>query len=304
MIASVTGASCPIGRYLVAMLVEKGWRVRVLTRSGFGANDPAIEVIRGDIRERGVLEELILGTSALFHLAAEFALAEQIWDVNVKGTESILEVAKRASLDYFCYLGSAGVLGACGDTWVDEDTPCHPRNDYEKSKYAAEQLVISSGLEAKVCVLRPVFVVSGQRPGFVEYPIRNGFVDKLKIFMKGRERAHIVHAMDVAAAAMFFLDHPLPEPECFYVSCDEDDLNTVAGSAGYYRYLQEGDGNGTVKQPFALPMIIPHLIRRVVRGPSLHGRTRFSAARIRGRGFEFPLGFRGAISEIKQQQGK
>lgn len=297
MIASVTGATSPIGRYLVSMLVKKGWRVQVLTRFDFGSDDPAIKVIRGDIRDHSVLETFIHGASALFHCAGEYARTEQLWEVNVKATEKILELAKKTSLDYFCYLGSAGVLGACCDAWVDEDTPCHPRDDYEKSKYAAEQLVISSGLEAKVCVLRPVFVVSGERPGFVEYPIRDNFLAKMKVFLKGRECAHIIHAMDVAAAAMFFLYHPLAEPECFFVSCDEHELNTVAGIAGYYRYLQDS-GSGAVNRPFALPVIVPHLIRRVLRGPSLHGRTRFSSAKLKQHGFQPPLGFFGAIEDI------
>lgn len=303
MIASVTGSSSPLGRYLVSMLVEKGWLVRVLTRSDFDAENPAIQVIRGDIRDKSVLGKLIEGTSALFHCAAEFAQTDQIWDINVKATETILEIAKRASVDYFCYLGSAGVLGACSDTWVDENTPCHPRDTYEKSKYVAERLVMSSGLEAKICVLRPVFVVSSRRPGFVEYPIRDNITDRLKVLLKGKEHAHIVHAMDVAAAAIFFLDKPLPKPECFYVSCDEDELNTVAGISGYYRYLQDGE-RGEVKLPFSLPCIIPSLIRRLLRGPSLHGRTRFSSAKIKEHGFQFPLGFRGAIRDIVEHQNR
>lgn len=303
MIASVTGASSPIGRYLVSMLSEKGWRVRVLTRAGFDSEDPAIEVIRGDIRDESVLEKLIQGASALFHCAAEFAQQDQIWEINVKATETILEIARRGSIDYFCYLGSAGVLGACNDEWVDENTPCHPRDTYEKSKYAAEQLVMSSGLDAKICVLRPVFVVSSQRPGFVEYPMRDNMADRLKVLLKGKECAHIVHALDVAAAAIFFLDNPLQKPECFYVSCDEDELNTVAGISGYYRYLHD-DERGEVQLPFSLPRIVPYLIRRVLRGPSLHGRTRFSSAKIKQHGFQFPLGFRGAIKDIIMHQNR
>jgi nucleoside-diphosphate-sugar epimerase len=283
------------------MLVEKGWRVRALTRKGFDSEDPAIEVIRGDIRDERVLEKFIEGASALFHCAAEFAQTDQIWDINVKATETILEITKRASVDYFCYLSSAGVLGACNDAWVDENTSCHPRDTYEKSKYAAEQLVMSSGLDAKVCVLRPVFVVSSQRPGFVEYPMRGNLMDRLKVLLKGKEHGHIVHAKDIAAAAVFFLDHPLQKPECFYVSCDEDELNTVAGIAGYYRYLHDGE-RGVVKLPFSLPCLVPYLIRSVLRGPSLHGRTRFSSAKIKEHGFKFPLGFRGAIREIIKHQ--
>jgi len=296
-VAAITGGTSSIGRYIVDLLIEQQWHVKVLTRSEVDAWHPDVEIIQGDIRDEQTIERLIEEATALFHCAAEFAQPEQIWDINVKATEKIIRIAKRSSVDYLCYIGSAGVLGACSDDWVDESTSCHPRNTYEKSKYAAEQLVMSSGLDAKVCVLRPVFVVSSQRPGFIEYATRNSWVDRFKVLLKGAEHAHIVHAKDIAAAALFFLDHPLQKPECFYVSCDEDELNTIAGIVGYYDYLQKGEG-GAMKLPFYLPGIVSHIIRRVIRGPSLHGKTRFSSAKIKKHGFKFPLGFRGAMREI------
>ncbi|MBN4076899.1 SDR family NAD(P)-dependent oxidoreductase [Mariprofundus ferrooxydans] len=296
-IAAVTGAMSGIGRRIVDLLIEQQWHVKILTRKDIRAWHPNLEVVQGDIRDEQVLKTLMKGVSALFHCAAEFAQQELIWEVNVRATEMLLGIAKVSPLNYLCYIGSAGVLGACSDDWVDERTSCHPRDSYEKSKYAAEKMVLSSGLNAKICVLRPVFVVSSQRPGFVEYPIRNDWMDRLKLFIKGRERAHIVHADDIAAAAMFFLEKPLQRPDCFYVSCDEDELNTVAGIAGYYRYLKGGE-KGVLKLPASLPVIVPTLVRRLIRGPSLHGRTRFSSARLRAYGFELPLGFKGAIKAM------
>jgi nucleoside-diphosphate-sugar epimerase len=285
------------------MLLERGCQVRILTRGSFVSDDSRVGVVQGDIRDRETIDQLLENTDALFHCAAEFSQQELIWDINVKATEILIGEAKARGINYFCYISSAGVLGANSDLWVDENTPCHPRNLYEKSKYAAEHLVMSSGLKANVCVLRPVFVVSAQRPGFIDYSIKDTLMDKMKVLFKGKEYAHIVHAKDVAAAAVFFLDKSLPKPECYFVSCDEDDLNTVAGIVGYYRFLKKGKV-GEVKLPISLPRIFPHLIRRIVRGPSLHGRTRFSSAKIRKAGFKFPLGFRGAVSEIVEQKAK
>jgi len=299
--AAVTGGLSSIGRYIIDLLVEQQWHVKLLTRREVNSWHPDVEIVQGDVRDEQVLEGLLGGASALFHCAAEFAQIDQIWDVNVKATERLLKVAKDSRVDYFCYIGSAGVLGACSDEWVDEKTPCHPRDSYEKSKYAAESMVLSSDLNANICVLRPVFVVSRQRPGFIEYPMRNSFLDRLKVLLKGNECAHIIHAKDIASAALFFLEQPLHKPECFYVACDEDELNTVAGIVGYYRYLQ-ADEKGDVKLPFALPRAFPYIVRRLLRGPSLHGRTRISSAKIKQYGFTPPLGFRGAIKDIVTHQ--
>lgn len=293
----VTGATSSIGKYLVDMLLASGEDVRILTRTCRESRHEQLEVVRGDLRNPEVVEQFLADADSVYHCAAEFHDQSTIRAINVDATAALIEAARKQSLKYFCYIGSAGVLGACNDAWVDESTPCHPRDLYEQSKYEAEQLVLDSGLEAKVCVLRPVFVVSPKRPGFLDYALHPSLINRLKVFFKGSERAHLVHAMDVAAAALHLSGVELEKPECYYIACDEDELNTVGGIVAYYDYLKQGE-SGEPEAPLSLPVFVPNLIRRIRRGPSLHGRTRFSSAKLRATGFEPPLGFRGAIRQI------
>lgn len=301
----VTGATSTIGRYIVNALLEQGRQVRIISRKDISSWDDHLEVVQGDLRCKETLAICLKGVDCVFHCAAEFHDQETLWDVNVCVTEHLIEKVRQQKIDYFCHISSAGVLGACTDAWVDESTACYPRDLYEKSKYVAEQCVMASRLDARVCVLRPVFVVSPERPGFVQYPIRNNWKDRLMVYFKGREQAHLIHARDVASAAIFFMSKDFHGSECFYVSCDEDEMNTVGGIYACYRSLSEGNAWPEKSDiPCSAPRLLPHLIRFLLRGPSLHGRVRFSSSRLNKFGFTLPMGFRGALEDIRASQKK
>ena len=297
-LALVTGATGVVGHYIVDALLAQGDQVRIVSRRPIDPWHSNLEVIRGDLQGSKVIDRLLEGTDALYHCAAEFYHQEKIWETNVHVTERLLEALPRHGVEYFCSMGSAGVLGASRNEWVDETTPCHPRDLYEKSKWEAEKIVLSSSLNIKVCVLRPVFVVSPERPGCVSYAIQNSWKDRLMVWVKGRERAHIVHAGDVAATAIHFRSHALSQPECFIVACDEDELNTLVGIYSCYHKPDIKDRKDVVL-PSSLPLAIPHALRTLRRGPSLHGKVRFSSKKLRDHGFKLPYGFRGAIDDIR-----
>ena len=97
-----------------------------------------------------------------------------------------------------------------------------------------------------------------------------------------------------------FQNRDLSQPECFFVACDEDELSTLGG---IYSYYQARENNKGKDEPFALPASLPlavsHAIRTLRRGPSLHGRVRFSSKKLHDHGVRLPFGFRGAIDDIR-----
>lgn len=299
-LALVTGATGVVGRYIADALLAQEGRVRIVTRRSIKPWHANLEIVEGDLQDGKVIKRSLTGVDSVYHCAAEFFNQKLIWEANVHITERLLEALASQPARYFCYMGSAGVLGASSDEWVDETTPCHPRDLYERSKWEAEKIVLSTSLNMNICVLRPVFVVAPGRPGIISYAIRNSWKDRLMVWVKGREHAHIVHAGDVAAAALHFQNRDLVQPECFFVACDEDELNTVGGIYAYYHAEARNNGKG---EPFALPaslpLTVPHTIRTLRRGPSLHGRVRFSSKKLHDHGGRLPFGFRGAIDDIR-----
>src|SRR3989449_11268337 len=118
----VTGGAGFIGSHLVERLLTAGARVRVLDNfsTGARANLPfarefrgRLEVIRGDIRHRGVVERAARGVRVGLHQAARRSVPRSVKDPlganenNVTGTLNVLEAAGRAPVHPPAYAGTS-----------------------------------------------------------------------------------------------------------------------------------------------------------------------------------------------------
>lgn len=302
-IACVTGGRGMVGQRIVRRLISDGYTVRVLSR-GAAFSDNRVEHYRGGLDDKRVLRSFVSCARMLFHCAAELNNEAQMWAVNVKGTESLLNEIKETDIRYLCYLSSAGVVGRTNLKWVNEDTPCDPQNTYEKSKWAAEKLV-AKGIEGcSVVILRPTDVISEDKPGLLTLPLKSSCMDVLKVFVKGGECAHIVHADDVADAALYFSTRHFNSPQCFFVSCDHEPLNTVAGLWALYKSYTRKRTDGKVRKMPHLPLIIPYLARKIWRGTGNRGDVRYSSEKLLSEGFHYRLCVKETVKILALRNGK
>jgi len=301
-IAAVTGGSGMIGRKIAQQLLHLGYDVRILTRKkSFCMEGAQIHV--GDVADEKILRSFFDNVSYVFHCAAELNDQSKMQAVNVAATQNILDnIRQSKGIVYFCYLSSAGVIGLADQTLVDETTRCNPQNHYEKSKRAAEELVSRGINDCTVVMLRPTDVIDDQRPGALALPMRNSWRDKLLVLLKGNECAHIVHAEDVADAALHFINARLERPACFFVSCDHERLNTFGGLWSLYKAIQQGRSVEGIEPIISLPMIIPYLLRRLRRGPGNYGNVRYSSDKLLSTGFRYRLGVEGAVRRMAASQ--
>ena len=289
-----------VGRRIKQKLLQKGYDVRILTRNLLFRDDH-VQVYHGDIDDIDALKRFLKNVNYLFHCAAELQNESKMWNINVSCTEMMLKIIPQ-SVTYFCYLSSAGVIGLTDESLVDEQSQCNPQNQYEKSKLAAEKLVAASVGTRSTVILRPTDVIDEQRPGAVALPLRGSLLDKLVVFLKGNERAHIVHAEDVAEAAVYFINNNFEKPSCFFVSCDHEPFNTFGGLWELYESVQEGLPAARISRKIYLPIIIPYVLRRLGRGPCNLGNVRYSSSRLLSTGFRYRLGVEGAVRAIASAQ--
>lgn len=294
-IACVTGASGLVGRRVVRRLVADGYDVRVLIRAVRQPPEAGVEIFRGSLDETASLERLLESASLLFHCAAELRDESRMWEVNVDGTERLLEAARTAGIRYCCHLSSAGVVGLTELKIVDESAACNPQNTYERSKWAAEQLVARGIPGRAVVILRPTNVIDDHSPGALALALNPTAGNRLKLMVKGGECAHIVHAENVAQAALHFVARTLASPERYFVSCDDDPLNTFAGLWALYRCFTRGADPVALRLPWHLPLSVPHALRRVARGAANPGDVRYTSRKLLAAGFRFPLDLRATV---------
>jgi NADH dehydrogenase len=146
----ITGGTGAIGSVLVNRLVSSGYTIRLLTLAGDPAaaqyeNSQFVELRYGDIADCKVLEGICNSVTTVIHMAA-IILTENEDDyerINIRGTENILNEAKRSGVTHFIHISSASVL--------------YPKTTaYSLSKRVGERLVRESGVS--FTIVRPTLV--------------------------------------------------------------------------------------------------------------------------------------------------
>lgn len=153
-VALVTGGLGYIGSYAVRDLVERGWRVRILDNRYRSdprtaqelAEIPGVDVIEGDVRYAHMVESAVRGAEAVVHLAAvcmnkSIADPTESLDVNLMGTQNILDAAARAGVRRIVYASSASVYGDPKSLPMRESDALAPITPYCIAKLAGEQML-------------------------------------------------------------------------------------------------------------------------------------------------------------------
>ena len=146
----ITGASGFIGNKLAIRLAEQGHEIHALVRSRSavtGLYHPRISLHYGDITLPSTIGPAIKGCDQVYHVAAFAKLwakdRKTFFDVNVTGTENVLNAALRHDVKKLVFTSSCAVFGpSLREPIVERD----PRitaytNDYDLSKFMAESLV-------------------------------------------------------------------------------------------------------------------------------------------------------------------
>ena len=123
----VTGGAGFIGSHLVENLLKIGCHVKVFDNfsTGFEKNLTALplsllgrlEVFRGDIRDAQCLGAALHGVTGVFHLAALVSVPLSIekpdlsFDINSRGTQIVLDMARKNGIKRVVMASSAAVYG-------------------------------------------------------------------------------------------------------------------------------------------------------------------------------------------------
>lgn len=105
--------------------------------------------VEGDIRNRGLVDELVADVDAVVNFAAESHVdrsidsAEPFVSTNVQGTQTLLDAARTHDVDRFLQVSTDEVYGEVLDGTFSEDDPLEPRNPYAATKAGADLLARS-----------------------------------------------------------------------------------------------------------------------------------------------------------------
>lgn len=183
----VTGATGLIGYNIVTALLKRDRKVRALVRSiekGRKLLPDKVELVKGDITDKDSIVKAMKGCELVYHAAGfpeQWMKDDSIFEeVNVKGTQNMLEVALSGKVQKFIYTSTVDVFkGEKGKKFDESIVDDQPKGTaYERSKQDAFRLVleaIEKGLPA--INLHPAGLYG---PGPTDSPGINNFIVDLK----------------------------------------------------------------------------------------------------------------------------
>jgi UDP-glucuronate 4-epimerase len=233
----VTGAAGFIGSHLAERLLARGHEVVGLDNFddfyapeikhrnlAATADHPAFTLIEGDIRDAECLSRLPEDIDVIVHLAARAGVRPSIEqpllyeDVNIRGTQQLLEHARNTGIDRFVFGSSSSVYGNNRKVPFSEDDPVdHPISPYAATKRAGELICHAYHhlFDLGIVALR-FFTVYGprQRPDLAIHKFTRLLSEGRPIQQFGdgttrRDYTHIDDILQGVEGALDFLgDHP------------------------------------------------------------------------------------------------
>ena len=149
----ITGGAGYVGSKLVPKLLELKHSVTVLDLMIYGEdvldNSERLKKIKGDIRNKSLLEKIIPGHDVVIHLACisndpSFELNPTLGkSINLDAFEPLVKISRENKVNKFIYASSSSVYGIKTEKNVTEDMKLEPLTDYSKFKGDCEKILNS-----------------------------------------------------------------------------------------------------------------------------------------------------------------
>jgi UDP-glucuronate 4-epimerase len=230
----VTGGAGFIGSHLVDALITGGSEVTVV--DNFDAfydrqtkwkniathlENSRFHLVERDIRDPNLPEALTDHYDAIVHLAAKAGVRPSILrpreyqEVNVLGTQNLLEFAKERGIQQFVFASSSSVYGVNPRVpWSEEDCVLQPISPYAATKVACELMghVYSHLYAIRFLALR-IFTVYGprQRPDLAIHKFAKLLLERkpIPVYGDGSSYRDYTYVSDIVQGLLAALDYDL-----------------------------------------------------------------------------------------------
>jgi len=150
----ITGGTGFIGSVLAIRCLNSGNRITVLgkanneweSRRASNLQQQGIEVVLGSVLDENLLASVCADKDVIFHLAAaqhESDVDDEYFrNINVRGTQNLLEASVAAGVNRFIHGSTIGVYGSAHSGPLDEESPTRPENIYGITKLEGEKVAL------------------------------------------------------------------------------------------------------------------------------------------------------------------
>jgi len=240
------------------------------------------KLVKGDIRDFELLEKTTRDVDVVFHLAAQIHVDRSYiepkltYEVNVMGTQNILEVARIYDAKKLIYASTSEVYGSAQYSPIDEKHPLNAPHPYGSSKIAADRMCYAYtrtyGMDISIVRLFNIF---GPRQRDLGYGgVISMFTRRILnnmppiIYGDGRQTRDYTYIEDAVRAYDLVLRHnePMTEPMNFGSGREESILDLanmliqLAGKTGEVKPVHIEPRLGEVRRLIADATKAKHLL--------------------------------------------
>lgn len=218
----ITGATGLVGQQAVEML-KRSYAIDAIVRKGSITDNEAVVYHETDFSNDSLPTTLPTKIDAVIHLAQSNNMrafpqeAIDIFNVNVKATQLLLDYSKRAGATGFILASTGGLYGMGNDHFTENSPINLPSGElgyYFRSKYSAENLATAYSDHMAIHILRPFFIYGANQKRSMLLP---RLVDNVRfgnpISLQGEEGLSInpVHVDDVVRLIEACLSIPVSQ---------------------------------------------------------------------------------------------
>ncbi len=166
----ITGGAGFLGINLIRYLLKENHSIISLDISDFNYEDVHNKIvnIKGDIRNKNLLNEVINEIDIIIHTAAALPLykKEDIFSTDIDATKNLLEVAFNKKVKKFIHISSTAVYGIPNHHPIYEDDKLDGVGYYGQAKIEAEKICLDFRKRGMcVPILRPKSFIGPERLG-------------------------------------------------------------------------------------------------------------------------------------------
>jgi len=165
----ITGGAGFLGINLVRHLLRKGFRVASLDIAEFDYPERnQVEVIKGDIRDKALLDQVMVGVDYVVHTAAALPLysPKDIYTTDVIGTRNVLDSAYTHGVKRVVHISSTAVYGIPDHHPIREEDRLEGVGPYGQAKIQAEMICLEYRAKGLIVpIIRPKSFVGPERLG-------------------------------------------------------------------------------------------------------------------------------------------
>ena len=266
----ITGGAGFIGSAFAQLAITKGYQVTVLDNLSRSSDSEfeslraiGVDCILGDIRNEETVSHAMKDCSYVVHFAAQVSVPESIQnpdetiDINVNGTQILVNESRKTSIQKFVLASSAAVYGNNNSLPHKEAEIGEALSPYAKSKLKnEEQIKDLNSIDCQTFALR-FFNVYGLNKSIRSRSsaVIPSFVDQMRrgenpvVYGDGKQSRDFVHIDDVCNAIFSCLEYDLRAKMHFVMNVATGNSTSLVDLIGELKEIMSSQDDGIMRSP-------------------------------------------------------